>query len=122
MNHGACKRDSELLEKVLIRLRYGHPGTEARQDSIVSFDHPFEFGSIEQISFLDGDAVAKRFKSLRRAHQRGHRMAAFYRLPNNFQSDAPRGTEYNQFHAALCSRPPSGLGFSIDVVSHIGYR
>src|SRR5882762_4334085 len=48
-------------------------------------------------------------------------MTAFNRLPNDLNSRAPCGTQYNQLHAVPSSRRASLSGLSAGGVSHIGY-
>jgi hypothetical protein len=87
----------------------------------VTFNDLFKLRRIQEVSPLDGDAVPECSESIWRANRGRHGMAAFNRLPNEFQSGASCGSQYNQFHAVRCGAP-SALRFGFDVTLHIGYR
>ena len=75
----------------------------------MTLNNPFKLGTIQQISLLDGDAIPKWLESLGRANKCRDGMTTFKRLPNDLQSRAPCGTEYNELHNAPLSRTPRVL-------------
>ena len=88
----------------------------------MTFDDPFKLGAIQQISLLDGDAIPKWLESLRRANKCSYGMTVFDGLPNELQSRATGGTQYNQFPAARRSGPPCVFECGVSLVFHIRYR
>ncbi len=84
----------------------------------MTFDDPFQLGTIQQISLPDGDAIPKRLESLGRANKCRYEVTVFDRLPNDLQSNGPSGAQYNHLHAVPPFRTPNAFGLSVDAGSH----
>src|SRR5258705_2409171 len=98
---GGCQGGGEVPQKVCVGFRDGHAGTESRQDRVVAADCFGEFGAVQQIALLDGDAIGEWLEGLGRANKCCDGVTLFDSLTNDLEACASCGSEYDQFHGLL---------------------